>query len=430
MDIQQALSVADSRLWLRGTSDVKLADHVSSLGEPMELATALHGGASLRPADVLLRLAQATRARFQPDIFGIQSHWALMRYLGIFEPSAASPAGFALSSSGVSVVGNQRRVMSEELGIGFSVALAEEWQRGRDPRSGTPRVVDIDVALGEGQISANGANHSVASVRKQRPDYLLIADRPGAGPGGLRIELLESKGTKTKGHSPNQLIAASRQLRGIEVNGVSPRGLAVSTVISQGSVHFNALQTPTRTRSDRSALVAPASADVPESEEPDTVDVDVEELARPIVYEMDRGDSNRSRDLVTAAVQSSWAMLGDFAGNEQAFEHWAPSALRRNLARASPRRRTRTGREAVAGRPSRGTINTIALPGGQLEMFLGVDAEIDEALSSGDPERILTAQRGFSQRRFGQTQWNDSSDGQDRVHAARDDGAVMLLRAL
>ncbi|WP_146179844.1 hypothetical protein [Micromonospora sp. RP3T] len=65
---------------------------------------ALDGQATVRPLDVLLRLAVATKPQYQTDLYEAHRHWSLLRYLGLFD--AGSDGQLCLSSAGRRIVGS------------------------------------------------------------------------------------------------------------------------------------------------------------------------------------------------------------------------------------------------------------------------------------------------------------------------------------
>lgn len=96
----------------------------------------------------MLRLARATRPLVSDDVYDRYRHWGWLRYLGIFDQHPAGRLG--LSDAGVAVRANQRRVMSEDLGVGFGCLVAEKWCRELGATSPVT-LVDVDLALHEGR---------------------------------------------------------------------------------------------------------------------------------------------------------------------------------------------------------------------------------------------------------------------------------------
>jgi hypothetical protein len=195
-------------------------------------AAGLDAGVILRPIEALHLLSYATRPRYQDDLFDIYVQWGLLRYLGFFELAWHSRhlSTLMVSEAGQRIVGNQRRVTSEEIGIGFGALLATRWFKATGAATGTPiSIVDIDAALDDRYIYAAGSRKAVRAVGARRPDYLIICHDP-AMRGRYRVRVLECKGTRTAGYAIRQLASAVEQLSGIRVAGRIPAGVAVSTV--------------------------------------------------------------------------------------------------------------------------------------------------------------------------------------------------------
>lgn len=413
------MNIVHSTLHLPGESDGTLASTVAALAPtavPLVAVPSLHGGAQLRIADVLLRLTQATRPKYQADVYDVHAHWGLLRYLGVFE-SRWSPSGnkVHLSDAGRRVVGNQRRVLSEKLGIGFAVLLAESWSKSISASSATPRVVDIDVALEEAAINVGGLTKTVEQVGSTRPDYIMLAD-DSTRRGRFRVAVLECKGTKSKPNRLYQLARASVQLTGVEVGRRVPPGLAVSTVLGNGAVAYSALQT---------ARARHAAADSSRATDGIAVDLDVEQIEDSDIGSGANLDDARPDLLVAAALRSSWASLGDYSGNDAAFRRWAPQVLRRKYDRGADAQRTRQSVRTADGTELVGVSTALTLRGGQLDVFMGIDVRVDEALTHGQSEDVLAVQGQL--RAEGVRERSGQAPGEEVV-ALAEDGAGLIFR--
>jgi hypothetical protein len=412
MNLTEALDLAASHLYVRGISDRGLAATVASRAKAGSAALSpvpdLHGDRRIRPADVLLRLATATLPQDQTDLHDVQAFWALFRYLGVF--AATGSERMALSEAGQRVVGNQRRVMSEELGIGFAVYLAASWMDTQRLGRCTTRTLDIDAAVVDGYVDAGDARLRLLREGPRRTDYLVIAESIG-DPGRFRIALLECKGTKTRSYAYQQLADAAEQLNGMVVGDRKPRGLAASAVVADGSITYLALEH------------APESSTMPGVGAPEVgLDLEVRLDPEAIVEPLDRDGAALAR----MALRGSWAALADFAGNEDAFEQWATPGIRtrfnRRLYDRPARTRIRADDVDVVG-----ASNVIPVPGGRLEIVLGVEAGVDEALTSGEPDQVRAAQAQVVERRL---RYTAAERRTSAVVSVADDGSAMVLRPL
>jgi hypothetical protein len=249
VNFPEAMSIVGSRVHLPGRSDDSLLHEVRALpdfvspAKALSLAAGLEAGVSLRPVEALHELSYATRPRYQDDLLDTYVQWGLLRYLGFFDLAdyPYSPLQLTVSEAGQRIVGNQRRVTSEEMGIGFGVLLAKRWFR-TTIGYGTPiRVVDIDAALDDRYILATGSPQAVRKTGLRRPDYLIIADDPAVR-RHYRVRLLECKGTSTTlTYAVQQLASAVEQLAGVAVGGRIPAGLAVSTITANNRVSYLAI---------------------------------------------------------------------------------------------------------------------------------------------------------------------------------------------
>ncbi len=372
----------------------------------MDLAEALSVGA-------LHKLSFATRPRFQDDLLDWYLQWALLRYLGFFElgPHGDQRRLLRVSAAGRRIVGNQRRITSEELGIGFGGLLADHWLRHSADRRLTVNLVDVDVALDDQHVLAGGTKHSVQAAGSRRPDYLLLAKDPSSRLG-FRVRLLECKGTRNRNHAVRQLAKAVGQLDGITVAGRIPPGLAVSTITADDQVSYLALD--------------PADGDEP------TYEADPDLLQEPGRFQL--GDDTRDVPawvLVSASLRGSWATLADFGGNLAAVDRWAPEVMRRRLDR---RRRQRESWETPYGIAS-GTSTAFTFDNQTLTVRHGIDAALDQRLSGSAIEPVIEAQADFAERlaehrsdtdAAGEASATGLADLRD-VHSASPDGSIFSL---
>lgn len=128
----------------------------------------------LTAADLLLSLGKITTPRI-PNLVDLSNLWAYYRYIWAFEPET-SYSNLRLSKDATEIDPHQKAVMSDDMGIGFTAYVMENFY---DARSAT----DVAVAL---------RNQSIPGLRPQyttSPDYLF---RDGRGD----YFVVECKGTR------------------------------------------------------------------------------------------------------------------------------------------------------------------------------------------------------------------------------------------
>ena len=139
VDLSRARYVASLPTRLHGTSDWQLAKRIQEAPnlaadvKTLTPAAGLDGGVTVFPLTALHWLSYATRPRYQDDLLDMYLHWALARYIGFFEhlDEGSSLPRLTLNEAGRRITGNQRRVTSEEMGIGFGALLANCWFKQR-----------------------------------------------------------------------------------------------------------------------------------------------------------------------------------------------------------------------------------------------------------------------------------------------------------
>jgi hypothetical protein len=356
-------------------------------------------------------LSYATRPRYQDDLLDVYLHWALARYIGLFEhlDERSSLPTLTLSDAGQRIRGNQRRVTSEEVGIGFGALLANYWFE-RTGATGVPvGIVDVDVALDDRYIFAGGSRQTVRATSDRRPDYLLVAP-DSSSRRRYRVRALECKGTSSSiSYAVRQLASAAEQLTGITVGGRIPTGLAVSTVTMNGRLSYLAI-------------------DPGEDDEP-SYPVNSNTIDQALGFQLQDNVTDVPPDLLTnASVRASWATLADFSGNMAALNRWAPSVMRRRLAR-QPRQRDTF--ETPYG-PARGTSVTVGVDGQRLLIRYAVDATIDQQMT-GRPEAIADAQSAFAERLspsvqlYGDALKTPGLETNGSLYSATSDGSIFSI---
>lgn len=391
VDLRRALDVVSSPLWLPGESDPSVADSIKpslhfSTAEPIPM---LHGGQTVRCVDVLHELAVATRFMYEPTVLDAYSQWALLRYLGAFDIEVSPKPRVSLSDAGRRVIANQRRVMSEDLGIGVSVALARRWLAA-DSRADGLQVVDVDVAVEAGVVDRRPG---------KRADYLLLSTGPANG--GLVVNaFLESKGSASRQYQQAQLLKAAQQLENTTIYGRRVIGLACATNAGRERFEYSAVS------------VMPREAGSP----PEISSVSA--LSGLLSTPPTGG---------AAVFGASLARLAEIANEPVAFNRWAPAGLRERRRNSTQFRRGDSQRFALGSRTFVGTSTTLALPGGRLRARLGVDEAVVEALVAGDLPAFLTAQR--SVRVESELPMQAAKPSLDYAASMSGDGTALVLEA-
>jgi hypothetical protein len=411
VDISQAMKIVGSQVFLPGRSDWELIHRV--LKDPefvapkkaMSPAAGLQAGITLRPIDALHRLSYATKLRYQDDILDMYMQWGLLRYLGFFELAYDGHPlpGLKLSEAGQRVTGNQRRVTSEEMGIGFGVLLATRWFE-QTAAAGIPiTAVDIDAALDERFVLAAGTQKAVEQLGARRPDYLVIAHDPGKR-SHYRVRVLECKGTSRPSYATRQLASAIGQLSDVTVGGRVPVGLAVSTVTASNGVSFLAID--------------------PDDTDEASYEVNSNTIAQAAGFRLTNEDiaDISPTELASASLSASWGMLADFGGNLDALDRWAPTVMRSRLIR---RQRERISFDTPFGN-ARGTSTAFGFDGRQLTVRYAIDETVDQNLTHS-PESIIEAQAAFAERLAAPSENRYHDTGYEDLYSATADGSIFAL---
>lgn len=374
----EAVHVARTKVLIPGASDHHLAADVEKLAayhyprDPLKgtltPARGLTGPIRVRPMEALLRLARATAPNVPSDVYKQYEHWAYLRYLGTFDVTAGNR--LTLSDTGRAVYGNQRRVLSEEIGIGFSILLAEAWCRALGVR-GAINALDVDQVLRGTYPNLN------ATTRGRQPDYLLQYADP-LNPGTFRHRLLESKGTKTVSHAKKQLARGVTQLGSLELNGGTVEGVAISIISANDGVSYLAVD--------------------PDDNQPafPVTDFDLEDARRDkaIRRYQDESKLRLSGDFLASATATTFGSIADFAGAYELAETWMPPRLSQTLKR---KQTSRLVKETHYG-PFVGHETLMPAPGtsGVLRVFQGAQESILRAMGSRDLRHVAEAQQEFA----------------------------------
>jgi hypothetical protein len=438
--------VARRPLCLFGQSDPSLADRVADLaGEDVSPVQELDGGQQLRVVDILLSLAVATAPKIDnSELYDVYCRWAQLRYLGAFEAHGAMGDRLGLSPIGAAVAANQRRVFSEELGIGFATWLSRHWRLpGTSDSGATRQLVDADLAW---KFGVNGTH--ILPIGLRRPDYVIAQQNID---GSSTLAFLECKGTSNPNTALRQLAKASEQLASGRVDNVRPSGLAISTVMNDKVMKYLAIQ---RRWNDALEMPCPRptkgpDADLDSEQQQEPVDrftarawedePPMPETGAPSVRLPEFGDLQEALAsgevagaggalgrATSATMVASWSALADLAGNEEAFVRWTYNSGRPSRASRQPRARTEfitTGRDII-----RGVSSIVAVPGGRLEVVLGILDFVDDALTNGSSTAIIDAQRHAESLTTNTAISVLQAD--DQVTAYGEDGSALVIRGV
>ncbi|WP_424447596.1 hypothetical protein [Microbacterium arborescens] len=416
MEIFQALRAIEEPGLMSGHSDALLVERVEDevarirrtnpdlVFKSVTVAQGLTDGfVEIRPVDALQRLARVTALDISDDIFTHYQWWARMRYLGAFDRPGTIGA-FRLSGAAGRNRGNQRRVMSEELGVGFGVLLAERWCRALGA-TGPILATDVDQALQDDELDLE-----VAAGQGRQPDYLLQYPNP-FDPHELVFKLVECKGTTSMNYAAKQLARATTQLSTLLVGGRMVQGVAISTVSTDSELSYYA--------------VDPDAPD--DSWHPTESDLAQTKQRSPRLtksrssIDVDRGD------FLSAATATSLGSLAEYAGDPQSAEDWLPTKVARKLPkRSAPLRRSKqTDLGDFIGQEMR-----ITLPGDrrQLRVFQGVARDVHLALGTRRVVEVLEAQKAFAGRSNASiTSGKGRVNGEFQVSSVASEGSILTF---
>lgn len=332
-------------------------------------AIGLHGDLAVCPISALLELARGTVLNYHSSVGAFANNWSILRYLGIF--SLNSSGYLQLDKDALKFIGpNQRRVLSEDLGIGFGIVAGKRWCRKRTHGLGPVGVIDVDRALYKGSVP-----HLKAGIRQ--PDYLLAYQDPKKN-GAMIYDLLETKGTVNRSTAKDQLSRAVTQLAGLTVNHKPMTGIAVSTVSNASGFHVMAVdpdEDPATWEPEDPALERWRASQDRSRQDAAQLDVSAEEL-------------------FANATNVGYASLARFGGHYQAARKWLPNvnAGQSALSDSDVRRDTAAG-------VFFGAEHFIEIPGThkRLRVYQGVAEGVLNGLKALDVSAVMNAQRAFAE---------------------------------
>lgn len=361
----------------------------------------LHKDHRMRLLDVLHTHGRASALQQSLRCRSLHALWPIMRYIGVAKIENNS---FVLSQSGKNYRGNNRRVLSEDLGIAFGLTVGEIWQKLSYPRAVTA-AVDIDEVLRQGCI----LNRPVKSISARRPDYVL-ASVESKKTNSAVFSLLECKGTSAPSKMESILASGLGQLKTIEVGSQIPPGLAVCTLSDENSPwRFIALDPPSPfepVEIDDSAILRVADG------------IRIDATAGNSVLKI--RDSELWNEAVLATVLAKSAAFG---GNVRARDRFLSPQFRGSLDTSENPRQYSF--DSPFGEV-KGSKTVFSDSEWIFEITFGLDERVNSALTENVPHEIFAAQIAFAeaQNTIGPRNKVDDSE----AWSSASDGTVLGVR--
>ncbi len=368
-------------------------------------AQGLDGDLLIRPIAAMLELARGTSLNDDPDISAVARRWSVLRHLGVFalDPKSGS---LRLDHAALQFIGpNQRRVLSEELGIGFGIVAAKAWCQARNPAIGPITAIDVDRALHRGQVP------NLQRKGERQPDYLLSYPDP-ANPSSMVFELLETKGTVSRANARGQLARAVTQLAGLTAGGRSMTGVAISTVSNTAGITLFAVdpeEAPLTWAPSEATLEYWRGRGEREREDVAKLDIDPDEL-------------------FASATNVDRAAQAEFSGQYEASARWLPTRGRRGSNRPTAVARRETDVGTFVGVEA---AMDLGGTGHRLLLFQGAEIHVAEELRGFDDLAVVQAQQRFAGTRlehFPNATTTVGVGGVESAVAYSSDGSVLELR--
>ncbi|MCI4066125.1 hypothetical protein MRQ36_27685 [Micromonospora sp. R77] len=406
------------------------------------------------PAQVLHEVGVATTFLTASPLAQVARHWAHVRYCATL---TARDGCLALSRHAGNVVHHHKVAQSEQLGIGLALVVAKAVLRRQYP-DWDFHAVDAEVALKAGFIDGVGAVDTTSRTKK-RPDYILLGHHSSGRRSGVKIVILECKGT----HQPpsfayGQLARAAVQVDALRVAGRSQPALMVALCLTGSRITSYVLDPPgddelwsgadddldellRASPDDQDWQPRPAAPDearaleVPTDGAPPATDAEVppaEELppGAPDVFDIPAERRGWFTQILTRAVAATTLLFaGDngaargYATPRQRGEPAAPAQaalFEPDLPWASSTAQTVRLRNGLR---AEGTRYYAPLPGGRaLEVFRGVESDLYRHLAEGRIGPYLRAAPGIFRR------WSDVRPPGEVFSLGRD-GTILVVRA-
>lgn len=344
------------------------------------------------PAYLLLRLGVVTTPPI-PNLADICSTWARIRYLWAFQiPADNRTTPLRLSEEARRIDFHQKALLSDEIGVGMSAVLLGTY-------FDAPRALDVSLAMQD-------PNWRIRQQSDSSPDYLFFDSTQ------TNLYVIECKGTQsTRSNSLKQLRRGTEQIASLKFgNRPDPPSMVIATCLSRSGTQVLIVDPP----GDDSSQW--------EDEKPKRVNKREWEIPDPVRFA-------RTTRLISDAKTLA------FAGQEEQ----SIAKLAQTYVRTPPRiRQVRREIETTENELGvfRGVRQPVAIQDrSRVEVFQGIDEQINEELLRDDPERTEETRGAFHRRtaRFNAGQTNQPIAVQHLpgtliVSTAGPDGTVLEFR--
>jgi hypothetical protein len=159
----------------------------------------VHGVQHVSPAEILLELAKvSTPALLPPGMRDLSLRWAWLHYCWAFENAAPPPPTkkMRLSSAARDLAQHRKQVASDDLGVGFGLALARRALEARFAPAITTAFDAEAILATSSALSTWGIQHT----GPLRPDYFIQVSSLAGGTPWSSVWVLECKGTQGTRH--------------------------------------------------------------------------------------------------------------------------------------------------------------------------------------------------------------------------------------
>ncbi len=406
-----------------------VAAEQAGLGKNLSLISELGGiqHSAVTPLLLLLELGMATTPPI-PNLMRLSSRWSLLRYLWAFAPPRAA-GWLRLSDDSVLVRYHQMTLLSEDMGIALTHHILKPLLAMRHPNRHV-YAADAEFALTIGYATPPPGppnapappTVAVKAVGGRRPDYFFVVCDPPTGAVD-EIYAVECKGTRYgRARSVRQMADGTSQVTSVRASPapgqpfIAPPSFVFGTTVNRRQITVRALDPPSDFARAWATTIRPRDARRGRSEVRRTArgewEVDqLDEFAGTLV------DSARAQQLVFAgSMPEASDLLGLPSGDER---QPLPVPDRRS---GQEVRETRRGEQI-------GTALMVELRSGfALEVFMGVQRELHEALVQRDAGRETAVRRELRGRSPDEEAEDTEVRPDGAVEAHSIDGGVLRVR--